>query len=86
MESYPPDYVRALESSSLDMFKVLFSLEQERNDNDYRLERGLLQSCVAGRIEIVQYFLKQEKLYWSYELSSDLAWVARVAFVTDTSA
>jgi hypothetical protein len=34
MESYPPDHVRALESSSLDMFKALFSLEQERNDNE----------------------------------------------------
>jgi hypothetical protein len=42
MESYPPDHVQALESSSLDMFKALFSLEQERNDNDYRLESGLL--------------------------------------------
>jgi hypothetical protein len=41
------------------MFKALLLLEQERNDNDYRLERGLLQVCVAGRIEIVQYFLEQ---------------------------
>jgi hypothetical protein len=70
MESYPPDYVRALVSSSLDMFKALLLLEQERNDNHYRLERGLLQVCVASRIEIVQYFLEQGKLFWSYEFSS----------------